>query len=46
MLNFITWYLTLTDGDTAGGSGAGSVPANFYTVQVDPFSGRVVAFRP
>lgn len=38
-----TWYLTLLQG---GGQQGGGMPTNFYTVQVDPFNGRVSVFRP
>jgi len=39
-----TWYLTLLQG--AGSASASSLPANYYTVQLDPFNGRVGVFRP
>ncbi len=38
-----TWHLTLVK-ETDGSNG--SVPDNFYTVQIDPFNGRLLEFRP
>lgn len=37
-----TWYLTLLQGTNAGGN----LPPNYYSVQLDPFNGRVGVFRP
>lgn len=39
-----TWYLTLVQG--GGAEPAGGLPDNYYTVQVDPFNGRVGIYRP
>lgn len=37
-----TWYITLSKAP----AGASSLPNNYYTVQVNPFTGGVSAFRP
>lgn len=37
-----TWYLTLVKGENE----AGGVPDNYFTIQVDPFNGKVAVFRP
>lgn len=36
-----TWYITLVQGDDQNG-----LPPNYYTIQVDPFNGRIGVFRP
>ena len=39
-----TWYLTLIQGtDPVDSTG---LPANYYTIQLDPFNGRLAIFRP
>lgn len=38
-----TWYLTLLQGGTAGVS---RLPDNYFTIQVDPFNGRLGVYRP
>jgi len=40
-----TWYLTLVQGIGAI-SGGGDVPDNYFTIQIDPFNGRLAEFRP
>ena len=37
-----TWYLTLTKGLPT----EAKVPNNYFTVQLDPFNGRVTSYRP
>ncbi len=37
-----TWYLTLLQGINADSA----LPPNYYTIQLDPFNGRVGVFRP
>jgi hypothetical protein len=37
-----TWYLTLVKGEGE----EGAVPENFFTIQVDPFNGKIDVFRP
>ena len=47
-----SWFLTvhaLTDGDPAQpptGTGTGSGPKNYYTIQVDPYNGHIYEFHP
>ena len=38
-----TWFLTLVQG--SAGAGGGEL-TNFYTIQLDPFTGRLGVFRP
>lgn len=38
-----TWFLTLVQG---GGDGQGGGLTNYYTIQLDPFTGRLGVFRP
>ena len=37
-----TWYVTLVKGEVE----EGSAPDNFFTIQVEPFSGKISVFRP
>lgn len=39
-----TWYVTLVQGEE--NLGGGSLPKNYFIVQVEPFNGRVSEFRP
>lgn len=38
-----TWYLTLLQGS---GADDRTLPENYFTIQVDPFNGRIGVFRP
>lgn len=39
-----TWYLTLVQGIETENST--DLPSNYYTIQLDPFNGRLAVFRP
>jgi uncharacterized protein (TIGR02596 family) len=38
-----TWYLTLLQG---AGAESNTLPDNYFTIQLDPFNGRISEFRP
>jgi len=38
-----TWHLTIVDENTYV---PGATPANFYTIKLDPFTGRLTRYRP
>jgi uncharacterized protein (TIGR02596 family) len=40
-----TWFVTLVN-EHDSSSGANGLPANFFTIQVDPLTGRARSFRP
>lgn len=40
-----TWYLTLVQSNEVA-AGGGQLPPNYYTIQLEPFNGRVSVYRP
>jgi hypothetical protein len=41
-----SWFATLILQNDPVTTGANNLPANFATIQIDPFSGRAKAYRP